>query len=186
MWLRRPPHPTLVLEKNINFSFFGGEGELVAGASLIRHSYSLWFALFVALFMLCCGCFFMVHVILSLPSFCPHLANCKKRAEGGQWQYHMNHAKMDAGGHKEGKKRAKKEGNKKRAKKEGKKRGQNFPIAKLSEKRIKIIWNMKMNQNIWKIEFSFPIKVFILTRTNVFNWNIRSQPYRKSESECSI
>ena len=87
---------------------------------------------------------------------------------------------------KEGKKRGQKKRAKKRAKKEGKKRGQNFPIAKLSEKRVKIIWNMKMNQNIWKIEFSFPIKVFILTRTNVFNWNIQSQPYRKSESECSI
>ena len=109
MWLRRPPHPTLVLEKNINFSFFGGEGELVAGASLIRHSYSLWFALFVALFMLCCGCFFMVHVILSLPSFCPHFANGKMGAKGGQWQYHMNHAKMAAGGHKEGKKEGKPE-----------------------------------------------------------------------------
>ena len=107
MWLRRPPHPTLVLEKNINFSFFWGEGELVAGASLIRHSYSLWFALFVALFMLCCGCFFMVHVILSLPSFCPHLANGKKRAEGGQWQYHMNHEKKTQQGKKRQKIRTK-------------------------------------------------------------------------------
>jgi len=39
----------------------------------------------------------------------------------------MNHAKTDAGGHKEGKKRGQKKRAKKRAKKEGKKRGQNFP-----------------------------------------------------------
>ena len=51
----------------------------------------------------------------------------------------MNHAKTDAGGHKEGKKRGQKKRAKKEGKKEGKKRGQNFPIAKLSEKRVKII-----------------------------------------------
>ena len=42
---------------------------------------------------------------------------------------------MVTGGHKEGKKRGQKKRAKKEGKKEGKKRGQNFPIAKLSEKK---------------------------------------------------
>ena len=154
------------------------------------HSYSFWFALFFALFMPSCSHFRMVHVILSLPSFGPHFAICEMRAEGGQWQYHMNHAKTASGGHKEGKKRGQNKGQNK-GQKEGAKRGQILRIVKLSEK-LKLNPTTKLSE-IWKwikisekLNFHFRSKSSYWQETYAFNWNIQSQPYRKNESEFLI